>query len=223
MLTKTPVEKLVPTISEQRLRELLRIYMEPSGAGVLQVRATLSNVDSFIPRLQAYLDLLLRWNARTNLTAILDPEEIVRRHFGESLFAGGQIASLMGDGQELLDFGSGAGFPGLPIQLLLPEVRVVLAESQGKKAAFLREAVRVLGVSTQVWSGRVESMPQERSFEVVTLRAVDQMEAASAKAWSRVKKGGWRVELRGGYKAMSGGAVQMPGLDGGFVLMEQRS
>ncbi len=109
-----------------------------------------------------------------------------------SLDAWGQDASL-------LDFGSGAGFPGLPIQLLLPEVRVTLAESQGKKASFLREAVRTLGLSTEVWPSRVEAMPEiagvPRQFDVVTLRAVDNMEQALAEARRRVKPGGWLVAL----------------------------
>jgi 16S rRNA (guanine527-N7)-methyltransferase len=94
------------------------------------------------PQLSAYLDLLLKWNARTNLTAIRDPEEIVRRHFGESLFAGVHLAAKLSSEATLLDLGSGAGFPGLPIQLLLPGLQVTLAESQNKKATFLREAVR---------------------------------------------------------------------------------
>ena len=109
-------------------------------------------------QLSNYLDLLLKWNARTNLTAIWEPEEIVRRHFGESLFAGRQV----GAAKTLLDFGSGAGFPGIPMQLLWPEMAVMLAESQGKKAAFLREAVRTLGLRSQVWAGRVEKMPVRR-------------------------------------------------------------
>src|ERR1700723_3277713 len=75
-------------------------------------------------QLSTYLGLLLKWNARTNLTAIRDPEEIVRRHFGESLFA----ARHLPPSATLLDLGSGAGFPGLPIQLLRPEIAVTLAE-----------------------------------------------------------------------------------------------
>ena len=109
-----------------------------------------------------------------NLTAIRDPEEIVRRHFGESLFA----AQHIGECETLLDFGSGAGFPGLPIQLFRPELRVTLAESQNKKATFLREVIRTLGLNTEVWAARVETMPAARQFDVVTLRAVDNMEAA---------------------------------------------
>jgi 16S rRNA (guanine527-N7)-methyltransferase len=132
-------------------------------------------------QLASYLELILKWNARTNLTAIRTPEEIVRRHFGESLFAGIHL----GPCQTLLDYGSGAGFPGLPIQLLRPDIAVTLAESQGKKASFLREAIRTLGLSTEVWAGRVEAMPAPRQFEVVTLRAVDGMESAVTEAARR--------------------------------------
>ena len=126
-------------------------------------------------QLGAYLDLLLRWNAKTNLTAIRDPEEIVCRHFGESLFA----AALIPEGtRTLLDLGSGAGFPGVPMLLLRPELIVTLAESQGKKVAFLRELVRTLSLQVNVHAGRAEELVDLRSFDVVALRAVDGMEAA---------------------------------------------
>ena len=133
-------------------------------------------------RLSLYLDLLLKWNARINLTAIRDPQEIVRRHFGESLFAARHLDTGT---QTLLDFGSGAGFPGLPIALLHPDIAVTLAESQNKKAAFLREATRNLGLSAEIWSNRVEAMPKEWRFDTVTLRAVDNMPAALAAASPR--------------------------------------
>lgn len=135
-------------------------------------------------QLTVYLELILKWNARFNLTAIRTPEEIVRRHFGESLF----VATRLGPCQTLLDFGSGAGFPGLPIQLLRPDLQVTLAESRSKKASFLREVVRSLGLSTEVWAGRVEAMPAERRFDAVTLRAVDTMEAAVREASVRARE-----------------------------------
>src|SRR5882762_9088007 len=115
-------------------------------------------------RLHTYLELLLKWNARTNLTAIRDPEEIVRRHFGESLFTAQHLPKF----NTLLDFGSGAGFPGIPIQLLYPEARITLAESQGKKSSFLREATRALGLSSEVWAKRVEDLPVSQRFDIVT-------------------------------------------------------
>jgi len=163
-------------LGEKEIESLLRPY-------ILQDASVPAGIYS---KLASYLDLLLKWNARTNLTAIRDPEEIVRRHFGESLFAAQHLA----DCGTLLDFGSGAGFPGLPIQLFRPDIRVTLAESQNKKASFLREACRTLGVKTDVWAARVEAMPASARFEIVTLRAVDNMdaaiEAASLRAGSRM-------------------------------------
>jgi 16S rRNA (guanine527-N7)-methyltransferase len=135
-------------------------------------------------QLALYLDLIQKWNEKINLTAIRSPEEIVRRHFGESLF----VAAHLGPAATLLDFGSGAGFPGLPIQLLRPDIQVTLAESRARKSAFLREAVRTLAVQAEVWAGRVESMPPDRTFDVVTLRAVDQMELAIQAAAPRASQ-----------------------------------
>ena len=166
-----------------------------------------------LERLSAYLELLVRWNARTNLTAVREPEEIVTRHFGESLFAGRVMGRVLGDGNRVLDFGSGAGFPGLPIHLLLPGLQVTLAESQGKKAAFLREAQRVLGVD-EVWAGRVEEMSADRRFEAVTLRAVDKMEVALEAAVERVAAGGLLVVLT---SEPEGAAVAIPESRSRFV------
>jgi 16S rRNA (guanine527-N7)-methyltransferase len=148
--------------------------VEPYVAGV-QVSTHL------YAQLATYLDLILKWNARTNLTAIREPQEIVRRHFGEGLFVGAHL----GNCSSLLDFGSGAGFPGVPIQLLRPETQVTLAESQGKKASFLREVTRTLDLSCEVWAARVELMPEARQFHTVALRAVDDMAAAVAEAARR--------------------------------------
>jgi 16S rRNA (guanine527-N7)-methyltransferase len=134
---------------------------------------------------QQFLDLmnlLLRWNARLNLTAIRTPEEILRRHFIEGAFVAQNLPEELGT---LLDFGSGAGFPGIPIAICRPGLRVTLAESQAKKAAFLREAVRVLGISAEVYHGRVESLPPDTKYGVVTLRAVDKMQEAIQHARSR--------------------------------------
>jgi 16S rRNA (guanine527-N7)-methyltransferase len=142
------------------------------------------NWPAIYDKLIIYLELILKWNARINLTAIRAPEEIVRRHFGESLFVGAHLVAC----GTLLDFGSGAGFPGVPIQLLRPEVQVTLAESHGKKAAFLHEVVRSLNLPTEVWAGRVEAMPAARRFDAVALRAVDEMERAVGEAGLRARE-----------------------------------
>jgi len=139
-------------------------------------------------QMDAFLALLMQWNARINLTAVRDAETIVRRHFAESLFAAEHVPA---GAATLLDFGSGAGFPGIPISIARPEITVTLAESQGKKASFLREAVRTLGLRAEVWAARVEEMPAERVFDAVTLRAVDRMPRACRLAVPRLVEGGW--------------------------------
>ena|SRR5271155_2349854 len=163
------------TLSDSAIATLLKPYLTDR----ITIPATL------YPQLSLYLDLLLKWNARTNLTAVREPEEIVRRHFGESLFA---AQYLDPSASTLLDFGSGAGFPGLPIALLRPEIQVTLAESQNKKATFLREVVRNLKLPTAIWAARVETMPEARLFHTVTLRAVDNMGAALAAAAPRASR-----------------------------------
>jgi 16S rRNA (guanine527-N7)-methyltransferase len=137
-------------------------------------------------RFEELLSLFLRWSARINLTAIRDKDGILKRHFVESIACARALPAGI---STLLDFGSGAGFPGIPIALCRPEIAVTLAESQGKKAAFLREAVRVLGLCTTVHSGRAEALTAE--FDCVTLRAVDKMELAVQSSIKLVRPGGW--------------------------------
>ena len=171
----------MPQFTPEAIAALLQPYLTTTSPRTSNLEP---RTPSLYDQLALYLDLILKWNARTNLTAIRTPEEIVRRHFGESLFAGTHI----GPCKTLLDFGSGAGFPGIPIQLLRPEIQITLAESQNKKASFLREVVRTLGLSTEIWPNRVESMPPDRQFETVTLRAVDDMDAAIREATKRATR-----------------------------------
>jgi 16S rRNA (guanine527-N7)-methyltransferase len=154
-----------------------RVGLDP---GALDAKAT--------ARLEAFLALLMQWNARINLTSVRKPEDIVRRHFAESIFAAQHVPKKV---RTLLDFGSGGGFPGIPIAICRPEIGVTLGESQGKKAAFLREAVRTLALKAEVWAGRVESMEAGRVFDAVTLRAVDKMPQACKAAVERLAPGGW--------------------------------
>jgi len=167
-------------------------------------------------KFSAYLELLQKWNSKLNLTAIRSPEEILRRHFVECIFCARELPDGIAT---LLDFGSGAGFPGIPIALCRPEVQVTLAESQAKKAAFLREAVRVLGLSAEVYGGRVEAMTAK--FDAVAMRAVDKMAVAVPAAIGRLKVGGRLVLLVGeagavlaGYSALEWETpLRLPGLE----------
>jgi 16S rRNA (guanine527-N7)-methyltransferase len=179
-------------------------------------------------RFVAYLSLIIRWNARVNLTAVRDVEGILSRHFVESIACARALPAGIGT---LLDFGSGGGFPGVPIALCRPEIAVTLAESQGKKAAFLQEAVRVLGISARVHGQRAELISTR--FDCVTLRAVDRMREAVSAAGQLVAVGGWlapmttRSELEG-VKAAAGEGfewgepVKLPGGDDRIVALGQR-
>jgi 16S rRNA (guanine527-N7)-methyltransferase len=137
-------------------------------------------------RLGLYVSLILRWNARVNLTAVRDEEGILSRHIIESI----ELARTLPEGiATLLDFGSGAGLPGIPVTLCRPEIAVTLAESQGKKAAFLQEAVRVLRLKARVHAGRADTLREK--FNCVTLRAVDRMSEAVRAAAALVAPKGW--------------------------------
>ena len=140
-----------------------------------------------LSQFQLYLDLLLKWNAKINLTAVRDAEQIVQRHFGESLFAAEQLE--LDRASTLIDFGSGAGFPGLPIKIFAPHLHVTLIESQQKKATFLREAIRALQLEdVTVHVGRAEE--SSLKSQIVTMRAVEKFEAALPVAASRVQPDG---------------------------------
>lgn len=159
--------------------------------GDLLVAAGLRPIDPDIAaKFEAYLALILKWNARMNLTAIRDPNEILRRHFVESITCAQALPAGIAT---LLDFGSGAGFPGIPIALCRPEISVTLAESQSKKAAFLNEVVRSLDLNARVFAGRAENLGEQ--FDCIALRAVDRMEQAVASASDLVRAGGWLAIL----------------------------
>jgi 16S rRNA (guanine527-N7)-methyltransferase len=143
------------------------------------------------PRLRltsTYIDLLLKWNARINLTAVRSPEEIVARHFGESFFAA-EILRSQAAVQRGSDLGSGAGFPGIPIAMSMPDASFVLIESQQKKATFLKEVIFALGLrNITVFAGRAEDYPEQ--VDLVTMRAVERFEKALPIAAQLAEPGG---------------------------------
>jgi 16S rRNA (guanine(527)-N(7))-methyltransferase RsmG len=192
-----------------------------------------------LDQVSTYLDLLLHWNARINLTAIRTPEEIITRHFGESFFLarhlfptgpvrtapGGfpditrQMASLAThhySGTTVLDIGSGAGFPALPLKIFAPEIHLTLIEANHKKSAFLREVIRALAFSNAtVITGRAENLlaectptgareaeslePQPRpqgghnegvSYDLVTFRAVEKFDSILPLAYAFLSQNG---------------------------------
>jgi 16S rRNA (guanine527-N7)-methyltransferase len=165
-------------VKKARIADLLGPFIEP-----------VSLSDSQLHAIQAYLDLLLRWNAKLNLTAIRDPEEIITRHFGESLFAARQLFPASDSRATAIDVGSGAGFPGLPLKLWSPSLDLTLIESNQRKATFLREVIRTLNLnSVSVLAERAEGV--SLSADLVTFRAVERFERILPIAFRLVKPQG---------------------------------
>jgi 16S rRNA (guanine527-N7)-methyltransferase len=144
-----------------------------------------------LDQVSIYLDLLLRWNAKTNLTSVRDPEQIVTRHFGESLFLARKLfPPSSGDPPwQILDVGSGAGFPAIPLKIFRPGVTLSLVEAHHRKAVFLREVLRALHLEAEVMNLRAESLPAA-SAGLVTLRAVEKFDSVLPVAARLVRTAG---------------------------------
>ncbi len=183
-----------------------------------------------LAQLAAYLDLLQRWNARINLTAVRDPDQVVTRHFGESLFAARRLypeGRQLGPGTwKLFDLGSGAGFPGMPIKIWAPALHATLLESNQRKATFLRELVRALQLTdVEILALRAEEYASESKHELnlvdarearEELKLVDASEAREELKLvdvREVKEEFKLVDAREEFKTVGPGALAGAGLD----------
>lgn len=122
--------------------------------------------DDQVRALHQHYELMLQWNRRLNLTRVVDLGEAVDRHYGESLVLASRLPEWV---ETVVDIGSGAGFPGFPVAVARPQVKVALVESDQRKAAFLREC-RDLAGNLEVLAVRGESL--QRGFDAVVSRAV---------------------------------------------------
>lgn len=138
--------------------------------------------------ISTYIDLLLKWNSRMNLTAVRSPQEMLTRHFGESFFAAKNLIARDWQGS-IVDVGSGAGFPGIPLALWAASAQVRLIESNAKKAAFLNQVIRGLELkNAKVFLGRVEIFAE--GADLVTMRAVERFESVLRVAAGHMKPSG---------------------------------
>ena len=143
--------------------------------------------------LLAYLALLDRWNRTYNLTAIRDPREMVGKHLLDSL----AMHPYLDDGH-LADLGTGAGLPGIPLAIAKPGLRVTLVESNGKKARFLREAVRTLGLSNaRVAESRAEALDEPSAYDAITARALATLPLIIELGGHLLKPGGRLLAMKG--------------------------
>ena len=130
--------------------------------------AEIANVSrETLDKLQRYADLLVKWQKSINLVGGDTLNDLWRRHF---LDAAQLVPLVPPDARIIMDFGSGAGFPGLVLAIML-DLEVNLVESSGKKVAFLREAARVSGASVKLHQGRIEGLPLPKS-DLITARAL---------------------------------------------------
>lgn len=124
-----------------------------------------------IAMVREYVRLLLKWNQSISLTTVTDVEEILSRHFAESMFAA-QVRPV--ENCRLADVGTGPGFPGLPLKIFVPSIQLILVESNKKKCAFLSEVVRSLGLKdVEVLAERFEQIrPEMLPVDLVAARAL---------------------------------------------------
>jgi 16S rRNA (guanine527-N7)-methyltransferase len=171
-------------------------------------------------RLLAYLALLLQWNRAYNLTAVRDPAEMISKHLLDSLSIHPYVAG------SLADIGTGPGLPGVPLALAKPGLRVSLVETAGKKARFLREAVRRLGLpQVAVHDARAQDVPETGRHDCLAARAFGTLGEILAAGGHLLASGGRLLAMKGrepteefaalpaGYRHLATHPLSVPGLD----------
>ncbi|MFC0676268.1 16S rRNA (guanine(527)-N(7))-methyltransferase RsmG [Lysobacter korlensis] len=181
---------------------------------------------AFAAPLLDYLALLARWNRTYNLTAVRDPGEMVGKHLLDSLAMHAFVEPLVATGGALADLGTGAGLPGIPLAIVKPGLRVTLVESNGKKARFMREAIRQLGLKdVRVAESRIEALDETGAYAAITARALATLplilelgghllgEDGVLLAMKGVHPGDEIAALPAGWRMQASHPLQVPGLD----------
>jgi 16S rRNA (guanine527-N7)-methyltransferase len=170
--------------------------LQQQAADLFGIELTPDQITAF----DRYLQELIAWNAHTNLTAIIEPDEVRVRHYLDSLSIV-TVAPLQGD-LRLIDIGTGAGFPGMALAIAFPHIHVTLLESTGKKIAFLDHVVKTLGLTNvKTLHARAEEagrLPHQRaSYDLVLARAVARMPALVEYMLPLARVGGRCIAMKG--------------------------
>lgn len=144
-----------------------------------------------------YMNLLIEWNEKMNLTAITDPEEIILKHFIDSI----TILKDIPDNSKLVDVGTGAGFPGIPLSIMNPTLKITLVDSLNKRLIFLEEVVKKLKLeNVEIIHARAEEFGQNKKyrekFDVATSRAVANLATLSEYLIPLVKLNGKVISMK---------------------------
>lgn len=150
-----------------------------------------------------YYQLLIEWNSMMNLTAITKMDEVITKHFVDSLSLKKVIDDLEQKSYRLIDIGTGAGFPGIPLKIAFPEIKVTLLDSLNKRVKFLNEVITVLGLKDiEAVHGRAEDLAREdvsrETFDLCVSRAVANLSTLSEYCLPFVKVGGYFVPYKSG-------------------------
>lgn len=180
----------------------------------------------FVAPLLDYLALLARWNKTYNLTAVRDPAEMVSKHLLDSLAMHPFVDRLVESGGALADLGTGAGLPGIPLAMVKPGLRVTLVESAGKKARFMREAVRQLGLrDVRVAESRIEALAEPGAYAAITARALATLPLIVELGGHLLREDGVLLAMKGvhpvdeiaalpaGWRMQASHPLRVPGLD----------
>lgn len=172
---------------------------------VLREQATLSKIelnDNQINSLEKYYELLIEWNEKMNLTALTEPHDVALKHFCDSILLL-KYADIP-QNSTLIDVGTGAGFPSVPIKIVRPDIRLCLLDSLNKRLIFLQEVVDTLGLKdVQIVHSRAEDGAKKadlrEKFDFATSRAVAQLNVLSEYCLPYVKVGGAFLAMKGKY------------------------
>lgn len=160
-----------------------------------ELKLTGEQLDKF----QLYMEMLLEWNERLNLTAIKEPMQVAEKHFLDSLTV--LSACSIKEGAKVLDVGTGAGFPGIPMKIMRPDLEVTLLDGANKKLNFLGELCQALDISCARVHKRAEEAGRDagirESFDVVTARAVAALNVLCEYCLPLVKMKGFFVSMKG--------------------------
>ena len=147
----------------------------------------------------AYMNLLIEWNEKMNLTAIVEPNEIILKHFIDSI----TILKEIDNNSKIIDVGTGAGFPGVPLSIMNPTLKITLADSLNKRLIFLQEVVNQLGLKNiEIIHARAEELGKNKkyreNFDAATSRAVANLSTLSEYLIPLVKVGGKIISMKAG-------------------------
>lgn len=173
----------------EEFEQILKDYLKE-----IKIELTKEQIEQFYK----YMELLLEWNEKINLTAITEPKEVILKHFVDSL----TIVKYIENGTSLVDMGTGAGFPGIPLKILRPDIKITLVDSLNKRINFLNEVISNLKLKNiETIHSRAEEFGKNKkyreSFDIATSRAVANFSTLSEYLIPLVTKNGKVIYMKG--------------------------